>query len=473
MNISPRPLLFLISGLCLLVAACASVGPDYRRPSVNQGVGFKEAQGWKQASPADDQNKGDWWTAFNDPTLNQLLARIELSNQNIAQYAAQYRQALAAAAAARANLYPQLQAQGSATRSGSSGSAGNNYRSAGATGVLDAELSLAWELDLWGKLRRGLEEQTANAEAGRADLANARLSAQSSLAQDYFALRILDQRLALYDQTIDVYRHNLEVTRHIFAGGQTTSADVAEAEAQLNDAQASRLDLVWQRAQYEHAIAILLGTPPAQFSLAVDPNYSARLPAVPVGLPSTLLERRPDIAGAERQVAAANAAIGVAVAGYYPDFSLSASGGYQNNSAHNLFSVRHRFWSLGPSMSLPLFNAGATRAEVAQARAAYDAQVASYRQSVLDALGQVEDYLVRLRNLEGEIVARRKAASAAGEAARVNFSQYREGKINYLNVAASEQSRLQQQQSLLQLLGDQLTASVQLIAALGGGWEGL
>ncbi|ANF59513.1 RND transporter [Halotalea alkalilenta] len=470
------PSWFPACALALALGGCVTVGPDYQRPEVDLGIRFKEAEGWKPATPADDQAKGAWWRAFDDPLLDRLLDQVELSNQNVAQYAAQYRQALALTDAARADRYPSATLEGSGTRSGggggaSAGGSGSTASRSDSNDSVSAELSLSWELDLWGKLRRGVEEDRASAQSSAAELANATLSAQSSLAQDYFSLRVLDQRIALYDQTIAAYQRYLQVVSHQYDAGQTSRADVAQAQTQVDGAQASRLDLVWRRAQYEHAIAILIGRPPAEFALARIDGYTPNLPSIPVGMPSALLERRPDIAAAERDMASANAAVGVAIAGYYPDLTLSASGAYQDSGLSKLFSISNRFWSLGPSLSQSLFDGGATAAEVAQARAGYDAQVASYRQTVLDALGEVEDSLVELRTLDDELAARRRAAQSAEESARVTYNQYREGMIDYLDVATTQQTSLEQRQSVLELVNDQLVASVQLVVALGGDWS--
>ncbi len=465
--------------LFTLLAGC-TVGPDYRRPTVDMPVAYKEAAGWKRAAPSDDQPRAAWWTPYGDAQLDALLDQVEISNQNVAQYAAQYAQALAVVRQASASFYPTLTATASGTRSSnasgsSSRSSTSSTSSAGVSNDVSVSGSLSWELDLWGKLRRTHEEDQASAQASQADLINAVLSAQSSLAQDYFALRILDERIHLYEQTISAYSRYLRIIENKYADAQVSRADVAQARNQLESANASMQDLAWQRAQYEHAIAILIGKAPAAFNLPVAIGATLRIPEIPVGLASTLLERRPDIASSERAVAKANAAIGVAIAGYYPDLSLSASSGFQNTSAGKLFTAPYRFWSIGPSFSQTLFDGGSTKAQVDQARAGYDASVAAYRQTVLTALGEVEDYLAKLRILGIERGAQERATSAAVDSARVTRDQYEEGKIDYLDVATTEATSLSAQQSLWQLKGTQLAASVQLIVALGGGWhrEGL
>ena len=448
--------------LALWLGGCA-VGPDYHRPAVAMPAEFKEAKGWTAAAPKESQNKGDWWAVYQDPQLSALLSQVQISNQNVAQYAAQYRQAQALVTQARAELFPQVTATLDSTRSGSVSTVSNKH---------SASLGASWELDIWGKLRRTMEEQKANAQASAADLANATLSAQSELAQDYFQLRVMDQQIALYQRSIDAYQRYLAVIEHQYQGGDTSRATLAQAQTQLESAKASALDLQWQRAQLEHAIAILIGKAPAQFSLAAQP-VKLTLPAVPAALPSQLLQRRPDIAAAERTMASANAAVGVATAAYYPDLTLSASGGYASSAFHNLFSLPNRVWSLGPELSQTVLDFGATKGKVAEAEAAYDADVAAYRQSVLTAMGEVEDYLVELHTLDAEMAARKNAADAAKESARVTYNQYQAGMINYLDVASTENTSLSQQQSVLSLLSTQMVTSVKLIAALGGGWQGI
>lgn len=446
----------------LLLSGC-SVGPDYHRPQAPMSATFKEAKGWAPAIPHENQAKGAWWEIYRDPQLSALMVQVQISNQNVAQYAAQYREAQALVTQSRASLLPTVDATGSTVRKGTSTAVTNTHTT---------ELTATWELDLWGKLRRGLEEEKASAQASAADLANATLSAQSSLAQDYFQLRVMDAQIDLYQQSIDAYQRYLTVIQNQYQQGETsvTKATVAQAQLQLDSARASSLNLQWQRAQLEHAIAVLIGKPPASFSLAPE-KIAFVQPDIPVGVPSDLLQRRPDIASAERSMAAQNAAVGVATAAYYPDLTLSASGGYSGNAIRNLFTLPARVWSLGPSVSETLLDFGATGAKVDQAKATYDAQVASYRQTVLTALQEVEDYLVEWRTLQSQMAAQQSAASAAKESARVTLNQYQAGMINYLDVATTENTSLTQQQDVLSLLSTQMVTSVKLIAALGGGWD--
>ncbi|MBK4726848.1 efflux transporter outer membrane subunit [Pantoea agglomerans] len=453
--------------LALLIGGCA-VGPDYQRPTAPTALQYKEAKGWHQARPQDQLSKGDWWAVYHDSTLDSLLRQVKISNQNVAQYEALYRQALALASESRSDLLPTATGTGSSTRSGASATTSTSGQSVSNSHALQA--SASWELDIWGKMRRTLEENRASAEASAAELANMTLSAQSTLAQNYFQLRILDQRIALYQKSVDAYQRYLTVIQNKYQAGSESRGTLAQAETQLESARASALDLSWQRAQLEHAIAVLMGKTPAEFSLAVAP-LQATLPAAPVTLPADLLQRRPDIAQAERTVAAANAAVGVAIAGYYPDLTLSASAGYSGSSFSHLLTLPNRVWSLGPSLSGTLLDFGATSAKVDQARAAYDADVASYRQTVLSGFEEVENYLVALRTFEAEMQAQQRAAASAQESARVTNNQYQAGMIDYLDVATTENTSLTQQQSLLTLQSTQWVTSVQLIVATGGGWK--
>ncbi|SVJ71693.1 efflux transporter outer membrane subunit [Klebsiella pneumoniae] len=455
----------MTSVICLLLLSGCTVGQDYQRPTVTMPLHYKEARGWRQAAPQDSVGKGEWWAVYRDPQLDILLRQVSISNQNVANYTALYRQAQALAAGSRSDLFPTLGYDASSTRSGSRSS---GQRTTGNTH--QAELSASWELDLWGKLRRTLEENRASAEASAAELANITLSAQSELAQDYFQLRVMDEQIALYQRSVAAYEGYLRVINNKYQAGSESRATLAQAQMQLESARASALDYQWQRAQLEHAIALLIGKAPAQFSLPAA-KLTATLPAIPQALPAQLLQRRPDIAEAERNVAAANAAVGVAIAGYYPDLTLSASGGVSSSALHNLLSLPNRVWSLGPSLSGTVLDFGATSAEVEQARAAYDAKVASYRQTVLEALQEVENYLVELNTLQGEVASQLRATVAAQESARVTRNQYDAGMIDYLDVATTENSRLSEQQNLLSLQSTQWVASVKLIAALGGSWH--
>ncbi|MFU1982559.1 efflux transporter outer membrane subunit [Bordetella hinzii] len=457
--------------LAALLAGCA-VGPDYQRPDIDVGAAFKEGQqtvpGWRPAQPADTAARGQWWTIYGDPLLDGLMTRLNSANQTIAQAEANYRQAQALVGVARAGFFPTVGAGAGMTRSGggtSSGSAsvGNQYSLTG---------NVSWELDLWGRLRRELESSRASEAASAADLASARLSAQAALAQNYLQLRVLDEQKRLLQATVQAYERSLTLTRNRYDAGVAGKADVAVAQTQLESTRAQLVDLEWQRGQYEHAIAVLVGTAPSQFSLP-PVTFTQQLPEIPVGLPSALLQRRPDVAAAERRAAAANAQIGVAQSAWFPDLTLSASGGFRSGQFADWLTAPARFWSLGPALALTIFDGGAREAQIASARAAYDAQAAAYRQSVLTALREVEDYLVQLRVMAEEQQVQRRALESARESLRLTRNQYEAGLVDYLSVAVVEATALASERNAISLLGNRLIASVQLVTALGGGWEGL
>ncbi|WP_217473996.1 efflux transporter outer membrane subunit [Stutzerimonas stutzeri] len=466
-----RPLALLVAAFSL--GAC-TLGPDYRRPDLAVPVEYKQAEGWKTAAPADVLQRGDWWTLYGDAELNALVGRLNLSNQNLAAAEAQYRQARALVRGARSQLFPTVGASAGATRAGQGGSTGSAAQGGtSASGISESYslgLDASWELDVWGRLRRNLEANRASMQASAADLAAVRLSLQSELVQTYLQLRVMDEQQRLLDQTVAAYARSLRLTDNQYQAGIVPKSDVSQARAQLKSTQAQAIDLRWQRAQMEHAIAVLIGVPPAQLNIA-ERSDIPRLPEVPVALPSQLLERRPDIASAERQVMAANAQIGVAEAAWYPDLTLSASGGYRNSSFGNLVSLPNRFWSLGPQLAVTLLDFGGRRADLEAAEASYDQTVARYRQTVLDSFREVEDNLVQLRVLAEEAVVQREALEAAQESLRLIENQYRAGTVDFLSVATVQTTALNNERTYLALLGDRLTASVQLIAALGGGWD--
>ncbi|WP_375738541.1 efflux transporter outer membrane subunit [Pseudomonas boanensis] len=463
----------------LLLAGCA-IGPDYKRPEHVLPAQFKHAEGWKLAAPADLEHRGRWWELYGDTTLNDLQQRLEVSNQTLAQSVAQYRQAQALARGARASFFPSVSANVGKTRSGQGGGSstvrladGSTVTSSGSSGVsksYDANLGVNWELDLWGKLRRQLESDTASMQASAADLAAARLSLQSELAQNYLQLRVLDAQRRLLDATVAAYQRSLTLTENQYKAGIVTKADVAQATTQLKGTQAQAIDLKYQRAQLENAIAVLVGVPPAEFSLT-EVDSVPGLPQVPALLPSQLLERRPDVAAAERDVMAANAQIGVAKSAYFPSLSLTAAGGYRGDSLSDWISTPNRFWSIGPEFAMTLFDGGLIRSQVAQAEASYDQTVAFYRQTVLDSFREVEDYMVQLAVLEEESGVQQEALDAAREALRLTTNQYKAGTVDFNSVVTTQTTALSNERSVLTLLGSRLTTSVQLVAALGGGWE--
>jgi len=463
---------WLAAALCgALLSACA-VGPDYQRPAIDVGEAYKEGQGevpgWKPAQPRDAAERGAWWQSYGDGVLDGLMAQVNTANQTIAQAEANFRQAQALVRGARAGFFPTVGANAGATRAGG----GSSSTAAGVSNQYNLSGTVSWEVDLWGRVRREVEASQAEAQASQADLGAARLSAQATLAQNYFQLRVLDEQKRLLESTVAAYERSLQLTQNRYQAGVVGKSDVAVALAQLEGARAQLVDLEWQRGQFEHAIAVLVGQAPSRFALAPQP-FEQPLPQIPVGLPSQLLERRPDVASAERRTAAANAQIGVAQSAWFPDLVLSADGGFRSGEFAQWLTAPARFWSLGPALALTLFDGGARRAQVEQARAAYDAQAALYRQTVLGALREVEDYLIQLRVLEQEQVVQRRALEAARESLRLARNQYQAGLIGYLDVAVLETTALNSERTALTLMGSRLTASVQLIAALGGGWDGL
>ncbi len=449
------------------LAAC-TVGPDYVRPPVATPAAYKEIAGWKPGAPQDASDRGAWWSVYKDAVLDELEQRVEVSNQNVFAAEAAYRAAVAAVRQAQAAFFPTVTLDGSATRSKAS-----STLSRGAKPVSQYDLSLgaSWDIDVWGKIRRTVESNVATAQASGADLANARLSAQGALATAYFQLRVEDELKRLLDATAEGYAKSLEITRNKYAVGNAARSDVAQAETQLDNTRAQAINVGVQRAQLEHAIAVLIGKPPAEFNMA-PVRLAVDVPAIPVGVPSTLLERRPDIAAAERKVAAANAQIGVAIAAYYPDLTLAASTGLASNQLGTLFQTASNVWSLGPQLALTVFDAGARSAQVQAARASYDESVADYRETVLTAFQQVEDELAALRILEEQAKVQDAAVKEAEEAAQLILNQYKAGTIDYTSVVTAQATALGDEETALNVLESRLTASVALIQALGGGWEG-
>lgn len=459
-----RPSYFAAT-LALALAGCAA-GPDYRRPALETPVAFKEAGTWKIAQPADTLPRGPWWAIFADPALDGLVAQVEVSNQNVRAAEAQFRQARAAAAGARAGLFPNLAASAAATHAQANAT---NTGTPVTTTTYNFALNAGWEIDVWGRVRRVAESGEANAKASEADLAGALLSAQAALAQDYYALRIVDARKRVYDETVAAYERSLQLTKNRYRAGVASRADVVQAEAQLLSARAQGIDLDSQRAQLEHAIALLVGKAPANFSLPPDNSYP-KAPDVPLVVPSALLERRPDVAAAERHVASANALVGAAKAAFFPALDLSASGGFRGPGITDWFSLPYRYWSLGPSLALSVFDAGLKRAQSDQAIAAYDQAVASYRQTTLAAMVDVEDNLVALRVLGEESVVQQEALKSARESLTLTLNQYKAGTVSYLSVVVAQATAFSEELSALAIRNRQLAASVGLVRALGGGW---
>ena len=459
-RVFPRVFPLLVALPFALLAGCASP-PAYVRPDVAVPAAYKEQppEGWQAARPA-DLHRSAWWTVFGDSRLDALIADVDAGNQDLRRAEALLRQARAATEAARASLYPSI----------SGGAAASRAHQAGSTfSAFSLDVAAGWELDLWGRVRSSVAAAEAAASASEADLAAARLSLQAQLVQSYHQLRIADAQRKLLGETVESYQRSLELTRNRLAAGVATRADVAQAESQLKGAEAQRLEVGIARAQLEHAIALLTGRAPSALALAEAP-MPADVPAVPAGVPSQLLERRPDIAAAERRVAAANAQIGVARAAYFPALTLSADGGFRSNRLGELLSLPNRFWSLGPSLAAALFDGGARAAASAQAAAAYDATVAAYRQAVLTAFGEVEDNLVTLSVLADQERVQREALAAARTALEIATLQYKAGTVSYLNVIVAQTAVLQGERAVLDLRGRRLTATVALIKATGGGW---
>ena len=442
--------------IALLVAGCA-IGPNYSKPDVETPANYKEAGDWVVAQPKDAVPRGKWWAAFNDPVLDTLMSQVEVSNQDLKAAEARYRQARAQVASARSGLFPTIGGSADASRSRASG---QRY-----TVSIDAR----WEIDVWGRIRRLVEAARAGEEASAADLEAAKLSLQAELATNYFQLRVTDALIDFLADTVTAFQRNYDMTQNRYRAGVAARVDVVQAETQLLSAQAQAIDLRSTRAQLEHAIAVLIGRPPGMFVL--EPvKFQVRIPEVPPGLPSTLLERRPDIAAAERRMAAANARIGVAQAAYFPALSLTGSAGFASNSLANLFSAPNRFWSLGLGLAGTILDFGARGAAVDTARAQYDETVAGYRQTVLDAFREVEDNLAAVHWLAEESKVQQEAARAARESVVLTVNQYKAGTVSFLNVVQVQATQLNEERQTVTLLGRRLAATVALIRAIGGTW---
>ncbi len=450
--------------------ACLKL-PPYQKPAAAVPAAFKEAppEGWKNAQPADGTLRGKWWEIFNDPALNSLEEQVNLSNQNLLAAEAQFRAAKTAVLAARSALSPTVTSSPSVIGSDSSARV-RREPSSGPVGTYTLPVEASYTADFWGSIHRTVASSAALAQASGALLENARLLYQTELASDYFQLHGLDGDIQLLNQTAGSYKEYLTLTRNRFQGGVASDSDVAQAETQLYTTQAQLADLGVARAQFEHAIAILIGKPPAE--LTIPPmTLTAAPPPIPMAVPSVLLERRPDIAESERQVASANEQIGIAKAAFYPTLSLAVTGGLQTTSLINWLTLPSRFWSIGPTLAQTLFDAGKRRAQVQSAEAQYDATAANYRQTVLTAFQQVEDNLAALRILESEAGVLDQAVKSAQRSLTVSTDQYKGGIVNYLQVITTQTIAVQDEKSAVDLLTRRMTATVQLIQALGGGWN--
>ena len=448
----------VISSLVFLATGCA-VGPNYQRPTAPEVTTFKEAEGWLPAAPADALERGPWWQLFGDPVLNGLAARVEVSNQNVAVAVAAYAQARALVNQQSAALFPSASLNGGANRAAK---VGDTYQvSVGGT----------WAPDVWGRLGRVVDGGKASAAASAADLASAKLSAQGALAVNYLSVRQQDAQLALLGSTIAGYKRAMEITQNRYNVGVAGKTDLLQAQTQLANAQAQEAGLLRQRAQFEHAIAVLVGEAPGNFNLPGVANWSPVVPEIPVGVPSTLLQRRPDIAAAERRVAAANEQIGIARSAYYPSFSLNASTGTGAGRVADLFMASTNVWSFGLSAAQVLFDAGATGARVDGAQAAQAQAVALYRQAVLTAFKDVEDQLAATRILLTQQQLSKVASEAADQVELQLLNRYRSGLVSYTEVITAQTTALNARIALGQAVSNRQTTAVALIQSLGGGWH--
>jgi len=467
---SVRPSLILALASATALSACM-VGPNYVRPTVTTPTAFKEAAGWQPARPQDGVDRGDWWTVFGDDTLNALEQKVAVSNQTIAGDAAAYEEARALVAQQRASLFPTVDLTGAGTRSGASAAttAGGSKRQV-ETSAFQVALGASWEPDLWGRIRREIENAKAAAQVSAADLADAKLTAQSEVAADYFQLRLADADEELLKGTVEAYRRTVNITENKYKSGVAALSDVLTAKSQLESAQANLVNEETARAQSEHAIAVLIGEPPADLTIAPIPGWKPAVPTTPELVPSQILQRRPDIAAAERNAKAENALIGVQVAGFFPDITLSGSYGFASDALATLFKASNAAWSFGGSGSQLIFDAGATSAKVKQAKAAYLQSVAEYRQTVLTAFQQVEDDLAADRVLQKEQPYDEAAASDADRAVTILLNEYKAGTVDFTSVVTGQATAFSAHQNLLTLQVQRITTQISLIEALGGGW---
>ena len=466
-----------IAALSSLVCAGCTIGPKYQRPVIAQTpVVFKEMaenDTWKMAAPSDTLMKGKWWEIFGDPQLNKLEEMVEINNQNVKEAEANFRQARAIVAANHANYYPTIGSSPTITQtdSGGAGRGGVGVLAAGQRSqTFSLPFTASWEPDLWGRVRRAVDNAVANAQVSAATLENARLSAQALLATDYFLIAGSDMQQAVLADTIENYQKNLTLTMNRFNGGVASKSDVTLAQTQLYGAQSQSTDLKIARSQDEHAIAVLTGQPPSMVEIPVL-KIDGPPPSIPAAVPSVLLQRRPDIAANERQVAAANANIGIAQAAYYPTLTLSASAGFLSPTLQSLFTWAARTWSAGPSLSQTLFDFGRRGAQLESTQAEYDSTVAAYRQTVLSAFQEVEDDLSSLHYLAEEAQQQAEAVAAANLSLSLELNRYKAGTDSYLNVITTQQIALSDQQIAVTILQRRMTAAVDLVKALGGGWD--
>lgn len=471
----PKPLVLIVA-LCALLASC-TVGPKYQKPSLPAApayteqppASYKEIAGWTTAHPSDNAIRGKWWELFEDSQLSALEEQVEPANQTLKIAEANFRQARASIRYNRSFLYPSVSAGAEISRNRISGTnptgfPGREYAD------FNLPIAVSYDADLWGRVRRSIEASREQFQASAADLENVKLEIQTELAVDYFEARSLDAQEKLLDDTVVAYRRALQLTQNRFKGGVASKAEVAQAQTQLNQTEAQAIDLGAARAEYQHAIAVLVGRVPEDFSLPVMP-LKRQPPAIPIGIPSQLLERRPDIAAAERRAAAANEQIGIARSAFFPDLVISATGGLQAGSIVNWFTWPSRYWAVGPQMLQTVFDAGRRHAQLETAQAGYEATIANYRQTALAAFQEVEDSLSTLRILEEETARQREATAAAENSLQLSMNRYKGGLVTYLEVITAQSIALSNERSEVDLLRRRMDASVQLIKALGGGWD--
>jgi NodT family efflux transporter outer membrane factor (OMF) lipoprotein len=482
MTIAFRRHAAIASALAATLLAGCRVGPKYQRPPAlaqappatykESPTNFPGSDVWKVAQPQDAMLRGKWWEIYNDPELNALEDKLNIDNENIKQYFANFLEARALIAQARSQLFPTVGTSPSFSRSQSSTNIGNNNAAAGnpQTSITTLPIDVSWEPDLWGKVRNEIRGAQYNAQLSAADLENERLTEQATLAVTFFEVRGQDALQAILNKTVDDDKKALQLTQSQYDTGIGDQISVVEAQNTLQNAQSEAINLGVARAQYEHAIAVLIGADPSAFSIPVKP-LNATPPAIPIGVPSQLLERRPDIAASERAMAAANAQIGVADAAYFPTLTLSATGGFESSAFIRLLDWSSRFWSVGPSVSETIFDAGLRRATVNQYIEIYNADVASYRQTVLTGFQQVEDYLAAVRILSQQLQQQQAAAQSAQQFVDLETARYETGVDPYIDVVTAQNTLLSDQQTLTTLHTEEMTASVQLIEALGGGWD--
>ena len=458
-----------VAGTAAMGLSACVTGPDYKRPaplSTESALPdqFREAAAsMKPAQPADMLPRGDWWKAFRDPVLDGLMPQMTAGNQSLALSAAKYRQAQSALTQVSAARLPTVTSSAGATR-------GNSSVISNPVSNFSLGVAASWEVDVWGRVSRVIEAGSANEQAAAADLVATQWSLQAQLASSYAALRVIDAQAALLAQAVDSYERSLKLTQNRYAGGVASKIDVVQAQTQLQSTKAQYIDTGIQRAQLEHAIAVLTGKAPSSFTLPAQATLTLALPAVNAGLPSQMLERRPDVAAAERRMAAANAQIGVSEAAFYPSLTLNASAGLRGPSISDLFNLPTRVWSLGPALALTIFDSGARKAVTEQAKAGYDQSVASYRSVVLTALQEAEDNLAALRILEREAAEQRLAVEAAAKSSELANNQYKAGLVSYLNVVSAQTSELSARRTALGLEGQRYAATIALMKALGGTW---